>query len=685
MRNTIHRFGFFAIILCIPLFLSAEEPRTWQDDTGLFSIEATLQQIVGNSVQLRRTDDGRVITLPIARLSEADRQHIASLAAQNPFEGGAGTPTTRPLPRQPSGVNVQQPVRQPGTGQPVVQQPDSGFPSFADLEVQEVNLSRTRAVSGTAPSVWSCEPDPIPLVEVPTANRMAFRFQSLPGNMTMPRRAGFFVDPTGNKAVAAFHIPVDPSGRNPVNNFTRIFLGSTVSGEPVFHDSPLKLQPHGFSSDGTRFAFHQESWALASTGTKTLLHIAEVTPAGWTAVATFEPFAQLRRADGRANFDFDADIFSATWVDDKHLIVQSGRGTVILLNVDTGEAIWQTRLEGRGDIALSPGGKYCFFTIGNRAVLLETLTGRAIGSIDDMRNQRFRFSPNGERFATSNEQGIILGDATTGTLEAPFFVPGSARGTYLHWLDDRFLLLGNNVVDTASKTVVWTYTGLQNNVQFVGGYSWCMIDRTRQGSFLIPLTLPHATMMAREMPATGDANLVLTAGVRVALVIEDSVSEDREEIRAIMENKIDDNGWVLVNDAPITITLSMIAEEKTETTEYGVSRTIGPVPLPRPPIRSPLDGRGVEVEFQPERYHIGITEDRSELWSASRTTRPPQRIALDEIRDASLQEVVDRAMEEHSYKEWIEGVLIPRTISRPQPGRGESRVTENGIEDVARR
>jgi len=706
MRKAVFHFGFIAFILCCPLLLNAEEVRTWQDDTGLFSIEATLQQIVGNSVQLRRADDGRVITLPINRLSEADQRHIAGLAAQNPFEGGVPA-----APRQPSGVNMQQPAaRQLATQQLTAQQPSVAFPSFADLEVRAVEITRTRVAGGTVPNVWTAEPDPTPTLEqAENVVQLAFCLDDMPAiGAGTTRNAGFFIDPSGSKAVIAYHVEFIQRGtlardRDTSENFTRIFLGNTVSGDVIFHDTPLKLQPLGFSADGTRFAFSQDDWVFGARGQKTLLYIVEVAPSGWTAVAVFEPFAQLRRAESnvRANIpnrvnvprvnpigSAEADIFSGTWVDDRHLLVQSDGNVLILLNVNTGEAIWRMRIERRGDVALSPGGKYFFLPVDDRAILMETLTGSPIGNLDG-RNLRFRFSPNGKRFATITGQGIMLGDTATGALETPFFVRGSVGGQQVHWLDDRFLMLGSNgsVVDTSSKAVVWTYIGLQNNVKFAGGHSWCFFDRMRQGAFLAPLTLPHAAMVvAQDAPVEGETQLALRSGVNVSLLLDDSIAEDRADIREVMEQRIADNGWVLADVAPITITLSMTVEEETDTAAYGVSRGL-PIPVPHP---MPMFGGGggrIEVTFQPERYDLKITDRESsrEIWSATLTTRPPQQLPLNVVQDDSLQEVIDRAMEAHSYKDWIEKVFIPRTISRPQERRGESRVTENGIVDVARR
>jgi len=396
-------------------------------------------------------------------------------------------------------------------------------------------------------------------------------------------------------------------------------------------------------------------------------------------VASFEPFVQLQVG----NLPSDADIYWATWADNEHVLVQSGNGTLILLNINTDKALWRTRSESRSDVALSPGGKYFFLVVGNRAILYETMTGKVIGEISDAQNQKFRFSPNGKRFATSNEQGIILGDTATGTLDVPFYVPGSSQKQHFFWLDDRYLFYGGDVVDTASKTVVWSYTGLSDNVKLVGGYSWGLFNRFREGLFLTPLTIPHAGMSIKNVPADKDAELVLKPGVNVTLVLEDSISKDRKEVQENITKKITANGWVISDSAPIRIVLK-IEEEKADKADYTVSR--GPGVLPRPiPRLSPFREEGIPIEFQPERYHLSIFQGDATIWSKTHLTSPPSRLPLDVVKDDSLQEVVDKAMEEQSYKKWLDEVLIPQTVSRPQKDKGESRVTENGIEEIRRR
>jgi hypothetical protein len=68
---------------------AADDSRTWRDSTGKFEIKATLVKQEAGAIQLKR-DDGRLITVPIDRLSKEDREHLESLRKPNPFEVDEG-------------------------------------------------------------------------------------------------------------------------------------------------------------------------------------------------------------------------------------------------------------------------------------------------------------------------------------------------------------------------------------------------------------------------------------------------------------------------------------------------------------------------------------------------------------------------------------------------------------------
>jgi|APTNR8051073442_1049403.scaffolds.fasta_scaffold25603_2 hypothetical protein len=75
--------------------------RVWTDNTASYKIEAELSQIQQNAVELR-TADGRLIEVPLERLSEADREFVQSeLNQPKKPEEKRVTPDKQETPPQP--------------------------------------------------------------------------------------------------------------------------------------------------------------------------------------------------------------------------------------------------------------------------------------------------------------------------------------------------------------------------------------------------------------------------------------------------------------------------------------------------------------------------------------------------------------------------------------------------------
>lgn len=74
--------------VCVVLLVApaAGEVRTWKDKSGKFSIRAELVESDGTTVKLKRAD-GKVISVPVDRLSDQDRQFLE--AQEKSAFGGA--------------------------------------------------------------------------------------------------------------------------------------------------------------------------------------------------------------------------------------------------------------------------------------------------------------------------------------------------------------------------------------------------------------------------------------------------------------------------------------------------------------------------------------------------------------------------------------------------------------------
>ncbi len=73
--------------------------REWVDSTGRFKIMAKLLSESNGKVELEK-EDGRVISLPVNKLGEADQKYLADLklanSEENPFAGGVMKDSSRP-------------------------------------------------------------------------------------------------------------------------------------------------------------------------------------------------------------------------------------------------------------------------------------------------------------------------------------------------------------------------------------------------------------------------------------------------------------------------------------------------------------------------------------------------------------------------------------------------------------
>ena len=65
------------LVACVVLFVTAAsaDVRTWKDKSGKFSIQGELVESDGNAVKLKKAD-GKVIQVPLERLSDEDRQFL---------------------------------------------------------------------------------------------------------------------------------------------------------------------------------------------------------------------------------------------------------------------------------------------------------------------------------------------------------------------------------------------------------------------------------------------------------------------------------------------------------------------------------------------------------------------------------------------------------------------------------
>ena len=79
--------GLFAVSLSLD---AAAQERTWSSFNGKFKVTGELIERAGTGVKIKRSDNGKVITVPIEKLSEADQQFLDSTKLDGD-SSGSGT------------------------------------------------------------------------------------------------------------------------------------------------------------------------------------------------------------------------------------------------------------------------------------------------------------------------------------------------------------------------------------------------------------------------------------------------------------------------------------------------------------------------------------------------------------------------------------------------------------------
>lgn len=93
-----------------PLATALAAPREWKDATGSFSVRAELVELKDGVVHLKKTD-GEVITVPVGRLSDADKNYLSNRPKTKPATDTPAEPKEKPeaKPSEPAADDADKP------------------------------------------------------------------------------------------------------------------------------------------------------------------------------------------------------------------------------------------------------------------------------------------------------------------------------------------------------------------------------------------------------------------------------------------------------------------------------------------------------------------------------------------------------------------------------------------------
>ena len=633
---------FFTFLVTIAVCTSvalAEEVRTWTDSSGSFTIEASLISFDGTTVRLKK-DDGKTLNLTIDKLSDADQRYLTEgPSSENPFEAAERAE-----------------ARAQGAPPPT-------------SAAKTVNIKNAKEVGDYGETRWSCPPDPSSLENLPS-KKFTFRAGNVPFG-SFPKDNGFFFSRDGRKVLYALQIPKSSGGEG--EEVTKIFLGDVSAGEASMSKNPLCLTSYGLSPDGGKAMFVQSPWGFGiHHGKEGRIHIVKC-----TSNNKLESFTVLNPVENQSQMrnQTTADVETAAWVSNDHILVFYKAGTdrlLVLVNINTGQALWRLKPDfADKSFALSPNGKYFLVKTGRAVLLVETASGKTIGTLEgvsEFGSAKYSFSPDGRKIASCGDEMIRIWNATTGEPEEAFFIDGANSHFTFSWVSNQHLMVGTKLVDTTLQAPIWEYVGNINGGYSFGGQFWYLTGNN-EAKTLVGVKIPQKKVLDQFSGNQSNSNLfAVQPGMMVALKLDPSISRDQNEIRKAMEEKLRANELILSNDAPVTFLLK-VTQEGGKTVTYTTERF--PMMMNR--------GGGTEVKYREDKYQLLVQQGSQTLWSRMTVEGPPD-VSLDEIANTSLQAVVDRKIQERHYKDWYLNLRIPKKI--PRTDRiGRSTLNELGFRD----
>lgn len=690
-------------LFIFPVFCSANDSRTWSDSTGRFKVEATFVRMEGDKVVIKKAD-GKFQTIPLDKLSKDDQDYVNGLNTENPFAGGTDDPSDNPFvggnkkdkpsaDRQKMDIEsrkreIERRMKESrlSSSRNSADRPssrrgaDRDFGGFNmpqcdafDGDPKPVDSGNAVEGGGSADTIWNCEADAVEQSRLEEKPRnLSFSIGELPSGV-WAKEAGLALFSLDGKPKALYAAAIDME-RKEGESKTILFLGDPLSGKTERIQSDQKVKLLGVSPDGGKALFREEAWGFGNDrGKQNFVHVVKIDGTKLEKHSCYYPFAEDSRPDKMHNWDIDIEW--GDWIDNNHVMLISHKKRLIVLNVDTGEVIWKISDAGTDKAVFSAGRKYCLLPNHRGAILLETMSGKAVGKLDRSNSMMFRFgfSPDGKTIAALGNDGVQLWNATTGEMDEPFYI-GDGFGNIL-WPNNRFLLVGGRLIDIRSKSLVWTYSPFGDSNQFVDGYCWFLSGAGRDDKQLSAVVIPHGkALIASQAPES--KRFCVRPGMEVALMIDNSIQTGRNEIIQRMQNVLKENELILKNNAPIIVHLK-VRQEDEATIQYVTGSRFGP-PSPM------FHGKGTEIKYRPCKFSVEFQKDGKTIWSTSKTTASPNNISLDEIQSDSLQNVVNKAMTKANadYKDWFMDVKVPKRIPNSEGG-GRSMIGANGIQDMA--
>ncbi len=625
--------------------------RSWSNDSGQFRIDAKLVFADEQSVKLAKTD-GKTVTVPLDRLSSADKAFIqgflqaeAALAMADQAEAQSANPFAGGEPTQPSAA----------AAAPAASGETTSEAGAGEIPTRNAVVKGIRPVSvSPGKEFWEVEalhgfPD------------VTFQEMVVPTPVEKP----FFAALRMNAAGRSGNVIINSYQENRGNRgaFGRFAFANSATGDvsPVLELSePWKLMD--VSADGKRAA------AVRIEG-----------------FDKGNDVALLRVANGRIVPEFQFTAGGGAW-DELHYVAFLPGNRLMTISQKHNLTIWDLdnpagpRAMYRGNSGgklwaeLSPAGELLAMIAGKSIAFVDTAAFQLKGFIArDEEALHMAFSPNGKTLAAYHPFTVTLYSMETGEEISSFAVSESSGNAKLLWTGDH-LLLESVLYDVERGVPLWTYENKASAKSVLGNYLFSVFGGDKQSTLTV-YKVPHAEALrvANEIDPNNIYCLKPGDSVRVNYQLSGVPADQQAKIREAVEEKLSKLGWQQSSGATNVLEIKLEQGEREEA-EYFTRSGFGPVffsPFSRP------SGPSEKFSYRAWKHTLTVRTGGQQVYHAAMNRGAPQNLTTKD--GESTQAAVNRFCQ--PYADYFKNLAIPPHVLKPeyQGGLGKSVVSASGM------
>jgi len=603
--------------------VNAQETRTWTDQSGKFSIQATMVRQQDDKVVLRKSD-GNEVSVPISMLSSGDQDFLKTMTTVNPFAGGT-----------------------PGTG------------SSADGLL--TNAGGAKELRPGGKQIYLKIDVALPAIEAdPSPTETDFQsFVGLIEKLDFWAKASppIVVDPASGKYAVSTTLMKDQRDQKKFGRLHLCSMDDTESKVVIDIDKSFKIFDHNVKSDRTLAVVDiSESWdrggdlvILEGLKTGSPKTIARYRVPGWN-----KPGNQPKIND-------------AKWLDEKRGYA-SIDDTVYFWDLSAARplAIIDSA-RGADKFRLSPGRKYLAIPKSRGCAILSTTDFKLLGTIpfeESILSPQVAFSHDGTRVALTAGSDYMVWDLTKAEIVSAKTLDTSV-GNLVGWVDDRcFLTSTAGLIDIELGIPLWQYSLPSGDMSTTVPGGVVVTDKS-DVAMAMGLPMPHDPVeQIRQLIETGgDSVYLIKPGTQVSIKVETIAAVNAKEIENALAKAVERAGWINTIGSPIVLT-AKIGRGETKELEF---RSFGM-------------GFGTEkASIRPYTASLQVAQGKTPLWTRSTQNMVPHFLNMK--KGETVQEAVRRY--EKPNPEFFEELKLPPRVLSPEFKKniGRSRVHQGRWRD----